>query len=133
MSVKPHHASGPAVNHLGQAELELSNKLLGCLWYPTIPLQLSDTLGHRQHLIDSLKEKPKGDRTKRRDVGTDGKELVKPKRQGFLVLQAAIKCITLLPLGVNRVTLSFTSNNSVSQTVCVLSYSRSTELGSSLI
>lgn len=55
-SVKTHHASGPAVHHLCQSKLELPYKLLSCLWYPTLPLQLSDTLGHGQHPINGLKE-----------------------------------------------------------------------------
>ncbi len=61
MRFKAHHASGPAVHHFCQAKLELANKLLSCLRYPTIPLQFSDTLGHRQHPIDSLKEDEKGE------------------------------------------------------------------------
>lgn len=50
----PHHASGPAVHHLSQAELELAYKLLSRLCYPTLPLQLPDSLGHRQHAVDAL-------------------------------------------------------------------------------
>lgn len=49
-----HHASGPAVHHLRQAELELADELLGCLRYPTIPLQVSNALGDCQHLMNAL-------------------------------------------------------------------------------
>lgn len=52
-----HHASGPAIHHFRQAKLELAHKLLRRLSYPTIPLQLPDPLGHRQHSIDSLKRR----------------------------------------------------------------------------
>lgn len=52
-----HHASGPAVHHLCQAKLKLSHELLCRLRYPTIPLQLADTFGHRQHSLNSLKQK----------------------------------------------------------------------------
>lgn len=52
--VETHQASGPAVNHLRQAELELTHELLGRLSDATLPLQLPDPLGHRQHLIDAL-------------------------------------------------------------------------------
>lgn len=49
-----HQASGPAVNHLRQAELELAHELLGCLGDATVLLQLPDPLGHRQHLSYAL-------------------------------------------------------------------------------
>lgn len=56
-SVKPHHSPGPAVNHLCEPKLELAYKLLSRLRYPTLPLQLSDALSHRLHLLDALVEK----------------------------------------------------------------------------
>lgn len=59
LSALTHHASGPAVHYLCQAKLELAHKLFGCLWYPTIPLQFSDTLGDCQHLINPLNIKEK--------------------------------------------------------------------------
>lgn len=67
---KAHHAPGPAVHHLCQSKLELPYKLFSCLWYPTIPLQLSDPLGHWQHPINALNEKEIRDR----DGGTSEKE-----------------------------------------------------------
>lgn len=61
-----HHASGPAVHHFRQAKFELANKLLRRLSYPTIPLQLSDTLGHRQHSVDALEEKNETQKRRKR-------------------------------------------------------------------
>lgn len=50
----PHHASGPAVHHLRQAELELPHELLGRLGDPAFALQLSDSPSHRQDALNAL-------------------------------------------------------------------------------
>lgn len=49
-----HHASCPAVHNFSQAKLELGHKIFNGLCYPTLPLQLTNTLCHRKHLIDAL-------------------------------------------------------------------------------
>lgn len=69
MAYATHHASGPAVDHLGQAKLELAHKFFHCLGYPTVPLQLPNTLGHRQHSLNTLWEKGK---ESGREEGRDG-------------------------------------------------------------
>ncbi len=58
--VSAHHASCPAVYNLSQAKLELGHKVFSSLSYPTIPLQLTNTLCHIEHLIDALQKQENG-------------------------------------------------------------------------